>query len=524
MSLTNKLVNLDAMIKREDFASQESLGQTFEKIPSISVRDFNTTDGHVSTLLRKPDFQRETNHWTPSQIVSLLECFVSGDLIPSVILWQSSSYLFVIDGGHRLSALKAWVTDDYGDGPISQAFFGNNISKDQLKNAEMTRQMVAQKFGSWRHLSQKISAETLGTPEEKARATRVVTRGLTIQWVEGNPEKAENSFFKINTKGTPLDEVEEVLLKTRRKPISIAARAIIRAGKGHRYWSLFPEEKSKKIEERSKRLHGILFEPELQSPVKTLELPLGGSKGVRAALQVLIDFMLISCRKQDGKPEKVDDQPDDPTGESTLDALHLATRLAERITGNENGSLGLHPAVYFYGPTGRHSSPMFMGTVQVIGKRISSNDQTFFPEFTRVREGLEKVLVDHKDIISVILQRTSSKRRNQIYEKMFYHIFKHLKDGNEVTEEYIVEISALKGRVVTGDSGGGSSKFTDDTKSIAFIRTALASAIKCPICRGYLDPNKSVSYDHVVRVRDQGDGSANNCQLAHPFCNQSVRQ
>ncbi len=50
-------------------------------------------------LLRKPDFQRETNHWTSVQVVSFLESFLDNELIPSIILWQSESYVFVIDGG-----------------------------------------------------------------------------------------------------------------------------------------------------------------------------------------------------------------------------------------------------------------------------------------------------------------------------------------------------------------------------------------------------------------------------------------
>src|SRR4051794_11511525 len=50
-------------------------------------------------MLRKPGFQRETNHWTPVQVVSLIQCFVEGDLIPSVILWSSPTSVFVIDGG-----------------------------------------------------------------------------------------------------------------------------------------------------------------------------------------------------------------------------------------------------------------------------------------------------------------------------------------------------------------------------------------------------------------------------------------
>ncbi len=57
-----------------------------------------------------------------------------------------------------------------------------------------------------------------------------------------------------------------------------------------------------------------------------------------------------------------------------------------------------------------------------------------------------------------------------------------------------------------------------------FAYFVLESAMKCPICNGYLDPEKSVSYDHVIRAREEGGGNHENCQLTHPFCNQSVKQ
>lgn len=104
MVAKTRLVNLDAMIPRADFALQDDPAVTFEQQTSLSVRDLKQ-DGLIRPLLRKPDFQRETNHWSPEQVASLLECFVNGDLIPSVIVWRSPSYLFVIDGGHRLSAI-----------------------------------------------------------------------------------------------------------------------------------------------------------------------------------------------------------------------------------------------------------------------------------------------------------------------------------------------------------------------------------------------------------------------------------
>ena len=86
MPSKSRLVNLDAMIRREDFALSEANSTAyFDGVPAISIRELESS-GLYAPLLRKPDFQRETNHWDPEQVVSLLECFVNGDLIPSVIL------------------------------------------------------------------------------------------------------------------------------------------------------------------------------------------------------------------------------------------------------------------------------------------------------------------------------------------------------------------------------------------------------------------------------------------------------
>ncbi|TOQ86042.1 hypothetical protein CGG87_17535 [Vibrio parahaemolyticus] len=65
---------------------------------------------------------------------------------------------------------------------------------------------------------------------------------------------------------------------------------------------------------------------------------------------------------------------------------------------------------------------------------------------------------------------------------------------------------------------------TDEQKSKLFISVALKNAIKCPICNGFLDIEKSVSYDHIERVREGGCGSADNVQLTHPYCNQTIKQ
>lgn len=511
------LVNLDAMIMREDFAATSSQPAThYDKQDKISVRDF-TADGLLGSLLRKPDFQRETNHWSPEQVLSLLECYVDGDLIPSVILWQSQTTTFVIDGGHRLSVLRAWVEDDYGDGHLSLAYFGTEISREQKRIAQRTRQLIESKIGRWSNLQKK--AKDALADEEKKRLHIISTRALPIQWVNGDADKAEGSFFRINTKGTPLDNVEQLLLENRHKPIAIAARAIIRAGKGHKYWSMFNDDIAEKIEGVAKKINELLFDPEIQSPIKTLDLPLGGSRGMRTAIQTLIDLCIIANRNQNGQPVKLGDTTDDATGQETLKALQKTRALVERVTGNAPGSLGLHPAIYFYGPSGRHSSYMFMGTMELIAKKVVNNDPGFFKNFTAVRAALEEVLLEKKDLLSTIIQRHMSSRRVGMHASVLQFMIDKLLKSETPSDSELVSVAKLEGKIVVGTPSVSATEFNDDVKSKAFIVAAINAAQRCGICKGYLDPAKSLSYDHAIEKKSGGIGDVGNCQLSHPYCN-----
>jgi hypothetical protein len=39
-------------------------------------------------------------------LVTFVASFLDSEVIPGLILWMSPSYIFVVDGGHRLSALR----------------------------------------------------------------------------------------------------------------------------------------------------------------------------------------------------------------------------------------------------------------------------------------------------------------------------------------------------------------------------------------------------------------------------------
>jgi hypothetical protein len=513
-------VDLDAMIPREDFEIEE------QPYALDLMKDFPVShlarEAPVRKLLRKPDFQRETNHWAPEQVASLIASFVDGEVIPSLILWKAPRYVFVIDGGHRLSALRSWIEDDYGDRVISQEFYQSEISKAQKKIAAQTRKLVEEQVGRYSALIGMVDSKSAPDLMRK-RAQILVTRALSLQWITGDAKVAESSFFKINSQGTPLDDIETVLIKNRRKPIAIAARAIMRAGSGHKYWSHFSEDRVKSVEEVTAQFYDKIFKPEADEPLKTLELPLGGTVSPVDSLALLIDFLTIAgTRLQEGK--RIDQYEEDETGEETVKVLKNTLQVINRIAGNNAASLGLHPAVYFYNEKGKYSRLLFLGMIAVVQDKIRNNNAQFFKDFTTARKRIEKFLIDNKPVIGLILQNLNKAQRIPKVSALFEFLVQQLQTANTVKIEAAIAHLGIRGRILEATQIHTSAHISDDTKSTIYVRNAIKTAMRCPICSGLLDPAKSVSYDHIEEKRKGGTGSAENVQLAHPYCNTGYKE
>lgn len=520
-------VNLDAMIPREDFEVSDEEAFELGLLADFPITHL-TSDSPVLRLLRKPDFQRETNHWTPEQVAVFIASFLDNEVIPSLILWKSPTYIFVIDGGHRLSALRAWIHNDYGDGVVSHEFYNGEISREQRKVAERTRRLVETRVGRYSSLKDLVGKKIEGDQISVRRGNRLFTRSLTLQWIQGNASVAETSFFKINSQGTPLDDVEEMLIKNRRKPYAIAARAILRSGTGHEYWSSFGGKNKDQIKELALEFHDLLFDPESDSPLRTLDIPLGGSTSPVDALALLIDFLtLASSRSAD--PVFIDQYKDDEDGENTIFVMRRSLDVLRRITGNSPGSLGLHPAIYFYNERGRYSRFLFLGMVQLITLRVSNNDKAFFQRFVKARRYIEDFLVGYKNIITLVLQNLSKKQRVPKMADLFSHLVRIGGGDDESVIMEALEFSrvgesiGLSGRILDMGESEEASRFSEEAKSSIFVRDALPGIPKCPVCQGYLNIRKSVSYDHIIPVRAGGRGKVSNGQMLHPYCNTAVK-
>lgn len=505
-------VNLDALIAREDFEVEEVINPGKKK-ETISIEDIKA-DSFFFSNLRKPDFQRETNEWDGQKVSELIKSFIEGDLIPAVILWRSTGgYLFVIDGSHRLSALAAWVNDDYGDGNISKLFYDGIIPDEQISVATETKKLVDKIVGTYSDYRLALTHPEKVKPEIVRYAKNLGALAIQLQWVEGDARKAESSFFKINQQAAPIDKTELKLLEDRRKPNSIAARAIIRSGKGHKYWSSFQPEIQSIVQQLAAEINGILFAPKLQTPIKTLDIPIAGKLYSAQALPLILDMINIVG----GENNNIDDQ----TGDVTIQVLKNVRKVVYLLNSSHPSSLGLHPVVYFYSQEGRHKTASFLAMADFVSsleKRGKIND------FINVRERFESFILNYDYLVQQI------NRKHRVAQKSYTYISQFFRKVTEGFKGGLSEPDVLKDIQSTKDFGyltlqapdhsiiEHNQNFSTEIKSAIYIREVLKSAPRCKICSGFIHRN-SISIDHIQRKQDGGLGATDNGQLTHPYCN-----
>jgi len=506
-------VNLDALIPREDFEVDENQIPGKKK-ETISIEDIKS-DSFFFINVRKPDFQRETNEWDDKKITQFIKSFIEGDLIPAIILWRSSGgYLFVIDGSHRLSSLSAWVNDDYGDGNISKMFYDGVIPDEQIEIANKTRKHINLTIGTYKDFKLALTHADKVKPEIVLKAKNLGALAIQLQWVEGNARKAENSFFKINQQAAPIDKTELKLLKTRRYPNSIAARAIIRSGKGHKYWSKFSNTIQIEIQKLAGNINEALFNPKLNTPVKTLDIPIGGKLYAASTLPLILDFVNIS-NNIDNKTKLEDDS----TGDETINKLKRTLKVAQLINSNHPSSLGLHPVIYFYSKDGRHKTALFYSIIKFA---IELKNKNKLNDFIRARKGVENIIWNYDYLIQQINRRYRSSLKSYPYVADFLlksveklnQGFSEIETINNLIQEHFKYLTLEKQEFEETTS----KIFNTNRKSAVYIKDAIESAPKCNICRGLIHKN-SISIDHKDRKEDGGLGTVLNGQLTHPYCN-----
>ena len=529
-------VNLDALIKREDFESggAESIGG---REPIFKVEDLSS-DRLYFSVLRKPDFQRPTNNWTPEMIVDLVKSWLDGDLVPALILWHSkqSGKVFVVDGAHRLSALIGWVNDDYGDGPLSRAFF-SEIPQAQVKFHKQTQELMTQRVGSYKELH-RMGLKPLSTdnPDQVRRARAIATLQPFLQKVEGDAQTAETSFLKINSNPAMIDPTDLDVIRARRKPNAIATRALMRAGTDY-YAKL---AKAKEIDSLAKDVYGIVFGQILDLSTRSADVPRAGQPYSSEAFKMVIDMvnmfnditpaMWQEPNKSKKKVPAVAQLQNDTDGSATIKFLTKVKKVGTLVSdngGRNSGSLGLDQAVYSYGASGKFHPGAFLASLKFAQELENQNK---LKSFTKVRNLFEEFLVRHKAFINQIGHSKGSRTRPVESMLQMHRIILGCLESGERDDKKIIrklrrdsKLEELKDVTNLPRDDTKRKKFSKSIQDAAVLRSVLENRERCNVCGARLPPSCR-SKDHKERQAEGGVGTLKNLQFTHPYCNTGYRE
>ncbi len=460
---------------------------------------------------------------------NFIESFVNGDLIPSVVCWQSASRLtFVIDGAHRLSAVMAWLQDDYGAGDESVKFYNNNIPLDQRKVHDKTKLLVNERIGSYKDV--KAEAENPNSNPKLTDAARsLANAAIPLLWVKGNDhKKAERAFLTINQSAVQIHPTEFAILNSRSRPNAISSRVIVRNGTGYKYWKDFSLDGQREVERFGKSIYTALYSPPLDPPIRTPDLPIAGHGYGTQTLPLIFDYVNIangipvvdSSKKTKKTSEIVEEAPDET---ATSECLRKAQKLTNRLTGTHSSSLGLHPAVYFYAANGRHQ-PTAVLAIAAMFMDLEAEDK--FIDFSKVRSKFETFLIDHKMFVNQLTVKHGSMAKGYSPLKDYYRyvLDKFISGSSDVGLENDLRThdkyqSLVKEKPVLTKKA---KKFSTAVKQLTVISEVLSQASICELCHARIDL-KAMHIDHIQNRSRGGLGTGENARPLHPFCDSTYK-
>lgn len=525
-------VNLDALIRREPFDSSSD-ASVLGHDPLFKLEELHHSKMYFR-LLRKPDFQRETANWPPAMIVDFVRTFLDNGLIPSIIIWHSkaTNNVFVIDGAHRVSALIAWVNDDYGAGEISNKAWGHDVPLEQKRLHAETKRMVDEAIGSYAQLYDfGLNPEMTTDSVKRRRGKAIATMQLSIQKVEGDAAVAEESFYKINSSSVAIDDTELDMIRARRKPNAIAVRALISAGKGYRYWENFAN--AEKIEAKAAQGYHLLFGETFDIGPQSPDLPRAGQPYSSEAFKMVIDLVnmfngvtpAMWTHKTLTKKVAATVTPllDDMDGTKTLSFLEAIIDKSQIAVGGADysGSLGLDQGVYAYGSTGKMHPAAYLASLRFA---VELREANRLVDFSVVRRDFEEFLVRHKLFINALGHSKGSRTRSlEPILQMYRLLLKMMLDG-ERSDEKIVAALQANPMLIDLDSPTKEDvepvrkKFSKSAVRAKLVAETLEGRRPCPVCGARLPPYCR-SKDHTKKQEDGGMGNVENLDFTHPYCN-----
>lgn len=556
----SKVVHLDHLIKRQSIRFYSKEEAILNSISSQRLSDSNIRYNDITSQwfdnIRKPDFQRETNAWNPNQCCEFIESVFMARIIPSIILWKNeeNGLVYVLDGAHRLSIIRAWMTDDYGDKNI--AYYERRDTDTIKLVAKETRDLINIKIGSYEDfkasykiLQKKIDEGKAPKIEMQEKSFRQATfysdiisgnAALFAQWEKGNYESAEQSFLRINRQGQPLNPAESTLIEYRKGSYSRVIMHIANAGEEGYYW---PKDNIStdqilivnSFNEIAKNIYERLFVPTFTLPIKDLSVPLLVAPAYFQKHNYLMELipLLVWNNISDEQSQQIEFLSRDYQGESTV-VIYNAESILKTIDNklshltsfnNDAKSLSMVPLFYWYNERGQFTRSLFYSWVYWL---FQGSEENIFQRkliYTSNRENIELIFFHFKKEITAYAANSGAglkavKNLAIFFEKLINYFHERRTetikfDQLEIAISTFLNIRRLYKNI---KRDGRTNTMRDKTQSN--INELFNSSIKCGICGGIVDLKfGGIQYDHVVKYKHSKETDPENLRPTHPFCN-----
>ncbi len=568
MAASSQKVYLDHHIARDNLLYRRAItpeDNSSGDEPYLKVEHLMTGDSSRAELLRKPDFQRATWAWTPDDCVSLLQSVLTEQVVPSVILWLNPESLwYVLDGGHRISVLLAWLRDDWGDRRPAQDYKDESLEKNSKEAGRRVRELLKkhqigpfeeylQAHRRYKDLTLHGKDVTLEMSTEEITYAKLVRRwqsvnmGFPILWVKGDYEKAEESFLNINKSGRQLSPWETTLVENRRSSFARAVTSVARVSDREHCWPLHaPEVKNdprarQQIEEILKtvqELHALLFTPVYQKPITEPRQPLLATPYTRPELQAAYTAELLTITEGNkGQPPEMrrllQRDAKEPVPVMITNGQRLlvhAREVIENIAGKSPRSLALVPLVYFYNTQGTFVRSLLYGMIYWLNRGTTTEVQSRKRLFTLHRGAFENVLLENKDRVIGRIGRRIGSGPEVTYPTALYFdglLTLLIEHDDRITDEQfrsshenLIETLSTDDQPLTSNGPVSTDRlFRGKARETVHVGNFVKMFQECSICGGRFYPSDSTHIDHVVQHARGGPTVPSNARETHPFCN-----
>ena len=565
MAIESK-VYLDHLIPRESLRYQRPNEQVpFTERQKDGLRLCDLQNPNRMRLLRKPDFQRETWAWTPEDCVALLESIVNNQVIPSVIMWSSpnNGLDYILDGGHRVSVVLAWLLDDWGDSLTSETYRDDDHERSIKAAARTVREAVSVRVGTigdYQAAERAIEqAMLMGQSPQRDLPPTIFKRGyfyqrllkghvdLHVLWATGDYERAEQSFLKINKSGRELSDWEIKLVDNRNSSFARIVMSVASVSSSRNYWPqqvdgvadpVGFQNKVNDITNGIDRIYETLFKPSVQTPhIQTLQQPLLVAPGSHQRPYYLAELLTVleGGRGQGPETERLLAQDRNATPQEIVDhgwdRVNHTLDVLDNLVGNATmaKSLAIVPALYFYTDTGRYVRSILYGFVYWMFAGSERDILNRKRAFSAHRGAFEQMIMSRKDdLVTGLSRKTGSgpditAQTAQYFDGVLRLLVQHNDeiDAPAFLKAYAELVRELINRAprVPNAIEGRSRVFTDRQRSTVILRGLLSNSLRCGICGGVLDPAMGVQFDHMTPYAHGGPTITDNAQPTHPFCN-----